>query len=66
MGPTVLTNARPLPRGALGGSEAWLDRAWEADDLVAVIRILARNRDALAGLNRGTARAAGHRAQRIS
>jgi cyclopropane-fatty-acyl-phospholipid synthase len=45
-------------RGALGGSEAWLDGAWQADDLVRVIRILARNRVALAGLDRGLARLA--------
>jgi cyclopropane-fatty-acyl-phospholipid synthase len=47
-----------LLRGALGGSESWLDGGWETDDLVAVIRILARNREALAGLDRGAARLA--------
>ena len=45
-------------RGALGGAEAWMDGAWEADDLTRVIRILARNRAALAGLDGGLARAA--------
>lgn len=43
-------------RGALGGAEAYLDGLWSSDDLVAVIRVLARNRDALAGLESGIAR----------
>lgn len=45
-------------RGALGGAEAYMDGAWSSDDLVAVIRVLARNRAALAGLDGGVARVA--------
>lgn len=45
-------------RGALGGAEAYLDGMWSSDDLVAVIRVLARNRDALASLDSGLARIA--------
>jgi cyclopropane-fatty-acyl-phospholipid synthase len=43
-------------RGALGGAEAYLDGLWSSDDLVAVIRVLARDRDALTGLDSGLAR----------
>lgn len=43
-------------RGALGGAEAYLEGLWSSDDLVAVIRVLARNREALAGLDSGLAR----------
>ena len=32
-------------RGALGGAEAYMDGHWSTDNLTAVIRILARNRD---------------------
>ena len=45
-------------RGALGGAEAYLDGHWTSDDLVAVVRVLARNADALVGLDRGLARLA--------
>ncbi len=45
-------------RGALGGAESYIDGHWSADDLVAVIRILARNRDTWSGLDRGLARLA--------
>jgi cyclopropane-fatty-acyl-phospholipid synthase len=45
-------------RGSLGGAEAYLDGLWSSDDLVAVVRVLARNQDALAGLDRGFARIA--------
>jgi len=57
-----LTVRRPgfWRRVALGGSvaagEAYADGDWEADDLTAVIRILARNRAALDGMERGLAR----------
>ena len=43
-------------RGALGGAEAYLEGLWSTDDLVAVVRVLARNQDALARLDRGLAR----------
>ncbi|HME72369.1 MAG TPA: class I SAM-dependent methyltransferase, partial [Myxococcota bacterium] len=43
-------------RGALGGAEAYLDGHWSSDDLVAVVRVLARNAGTLAGLERGIAR----------
>ncbi|HET9551924.1 MAG TPA: cyclopropane-fatty-acyl-phospholipid synthase family protein [Anaeromyxobacteraceae bacterium] len=46
-------------RAALGGSvgagESYADGDWETDDLTAVVRVLARNQDALAGLERGLA-----------
>lgn len=42
--------------GAVGAGEAYIYGWWTADDLVAVVRILARNRDALDGMERGTAR----------
>jgi cyclopropane-fatty-acyl-phospholipid synthase len=45
-------------RGVLGGAEAYMDGAWQADDLTAVVRILALERDAFAGLNAGWARLA--------
>jgi len=45
-------------RGALGGAEAYLDGYWTSDDLVAVVRVLARNQDALSGLDTGLARLA--------
>jgi cyclopropane-fatty-acyl-phospholipid synthase len=40
-----------VARGALGGAEAYMDGAWRADDLVAVVRILALERDVLAGID---------------
>jgi cyclopropane-fatty-acyl-phospholipid synthase len=42
-----------LRRGSIGGAEAYVDGHWDADDLVAVIRILARNQQLLGGLERG-------------
>ncbi|MFN2375460.1 MAG: hypothetical protein ABR538_02915, partial [Candidatus Binatia bacterium] len=36
-------------RGVVGAGEAWMDGAWQADDLTAVIRTMARNRAALEG-----------------
>ena len=41
--------------GSLGAGESYADGDWETDDLTAVVRVLARNRDALAGLERGLA-----------
>ncbi|RIL05778.1 MAG: SAM-dependent methyltransferase [Proteobacteria bacterium] len=45
-------------RGSLGGAEAYLEGLWSTDDLVAVVRVLARNQAALAGLDAGLARIA--------
>jgi cyclopropane-fatty-acyl-phospholipid synthase len=42
-------------RGALGGAEAYARGWWQADDLVAVVRVLARNGAALSALERGAA-----------
>ncbi len=42
--------------GAVGAGEAYIHGWWSADDLVAVVRLLARNREALDGMERGTAR----------
>jgi cyclopropane-fatty-acyl-phospholipid synthase len=44
-----------LLRGSLGGAEAYIDGLWDADDLVAVVRVLARNRRALDALEGGLA-----------
>src|SRR5512146_2824298 len=46
-------------RAALGGSvaagESYADGDWETDDLTSVVRVLARNQAALAGMERGLA-----------
>ena len=36
--------------GATGAGESYLDGEWDCDDLVALVRIMARNRQALAGV----------------
>jgi cyclopropane-fatty-acyl-phospholipid synthase len=41
--------------GTLGAAEAYLDGMWETDDLVALVRLLARNRGALEGVDGGLA-----------
>jgi len=43
-------------RGALGGAEAYMEGHWQSDDLTAVVRVLAANRKALAGLDLGVTR----------
>ena len=43
-------------RGSLGGAEAFVDGCWSTDDLAALIRILARNRETLTGFDGGLAR----------
>jgi cyclopropane-fatty-acyl-phospholipid synthase len=47
-------------RAALGGSvgagEAYVDRLWDCDDLVALVRLLVRNRDRLDAMETGPAR----------
>lgn len=42
-------------RGVLGGAEAYMNGWWRADDLVAVIRVLARNARAFDALEGGSA-----------
>lgn len=44
--------------GFLGGAEAWMEGWWTSNDPAGVVRLLARNRRRLAGLNRGVARLA--------
>jgi cyclopropane-fatty-acyl-phospholipid synthase len=46
-------------RGSIGAGEAYMAGAWECDDLVALVRILVRNRDLLDGMERGVARLGG-------
>jgi cyclopropane-fatty-acyl-phospholipid synthase len=45
-------------RGALGAAEAYMEGLWDAEDLPAVVRLVARSEDVLAGLDRGLARLA--------
>jgi cyclopropane-fatty-acyl-phospholipid synthase len=42
--------------GSLGAGEAYVDGDWEVDDLTALVRLLARNRGVLTGLEAGAAR----------
>ena len=42
--------------GALGAAESYARGEWDSDDLTTLIRVLARDRDVLAGLERGLAR----------
>jgi len=42
--------------GSVGAAESYADGDWETDDLTAVIRVLSRNEEALAGMERGLAR----------
>jgi len=42
--------------GAVGAGESYMDGLWDTDDLTAVVRILVRNREAMQGLERGSAR----------
>jgi cyclopropane-fatty-acyl-phospholipid synthase len=44
-----------LLRGSLGGAEAYFDGHWDAEDLVAAVRALARSRRSLAALEDGLA-----------
>jgi len=44
--------------GTIGAGEAYCEGLWSADDLTAVVRLLARNRAALQGVDAGTARLA--------
>ncbi len=45
--------------GSVGAAEAYMDGLWRCDDLVALVRILVRNRDLLDGMESGTARLGG-------
>ncbi len=45
--------------GSLGAGDAYIDGQWECDDLVALVRILVRNRDLLDGMETGLARFGG-------
>ena len=38
-------------RGSVGAGESYMDRHWDCDDLVALVRIMVRNRQALDGLH---------------
>ncbi len=46
-------------QGSTGAGEAFIDGAWQCDDLVALIRILVRNRDTLDRMESGPARLGG-------
>ena len=45
--------------GSVGAGEAYMDGLWECDDLVALVRLLVRNRDLLDGMETGLARLGG-------
>ena len=45
--------------GSVGAAEAYMDGAWDCDDLVGVVRLLLRNRDLLDAMERGPARLGG-------
>jgi cyclopropane-fatty-acyl-phospholipid synthase len=45
--------------GSVGAGEAWIDGAWDCDDLVTLIRMLVRNRDLLDAMETGFARLGG-------
>jgi cyclopropane-fatty-acyl-phospholipid synthase len=42
--------------GSVGAAEAYMDGLWDCDNLVALVRILVRNRERLDAMERGTAR----------
>jgi cyclopropane-fatty-acyl-phospholipid synthase len=46
-------------RGSIGAGEAYMAGDWHCDDLVALVRILVRNRELLDGMERGLARLGG-------
>jgi cyclopropane-fatty-acyl-phospholipid synthase len=45
--------------GSVGAGEAWMDGHWRCSDLVALVRLLVRNRDLLDGMESGGARLGG-------
>jgi cyclopropane-fatty-acyl-phospholipid synthase len=50
---------RVAGNGSVGAGEAYMDGLWECDDLVALVRLLVRNRDLLDGMEGGLARLGG-------
>ncbi|HEX9138549.1 MAG TPA: cyclopropane-fatty-acyl-phospholipid synthase family protein [Steroidobacteraceae bacterium] len=46
-------------QGSVGAAEAFMEGLWDCDDLVALVRILVRNRDRLDAMERGPARIGG-------
>ncbi|MGE8257790.1 MAG: class I SAM-dependent methyltransferase [Stenotrophomonas sp.] len=46
-------------QGSVGAGESYIHGDWRCDDLIALVRLLVRNRDLLDGMERGPARAAG-------
>lgn len=46
-------------QGSVGAGEAYIRGDWHCDDLVALVRLLVRNRDLLDGMERGPARLGG-------
>jgi cyclopropane-fatty-acyl-phospholipid synthase len=46
-------------RGSVGAGEAYIDGLWTCDDLVALVRLLVRNRDRLDAMESGPARLGG-------
>ncbi|KRG70591.1 SAM-dependent methyltransferase [Pseudoxanthomonas dokdonensis] len=46
-------------QGSVGAGEAYINGDWRCDDLVALVRLLVRNRDLLDGMERGPARLGG-------
>lgn len=47
-------------QGTVGAGEAYIHGLWNCSDLVALVRLLLRNRDLLDGMERGFARLGGH------
>lgn len=45
--------------GSVGAAEAYMDGLWRCNDLVALVRLLVRNRDLLDGMETGSARLGG-------
>ncbi|HEY4144563.1 cyclopropane-fatty-acyl-phospholipid synthase family protein [Pinirhizobacter sp.] len=45
--------------GSIGAGEAWMENYWQCDDLVALIRLLVRNRNHLDAMETGLARLGG-------
>ncbi|MDT3499447.1 cyclopropane-fatty-acyl-phospholipid synthase family protein [Stenotrophomonas maltophilia] len=46
-------------QGSVGAGESYIHGDWQCDDLVALVRLLVRNRDLLDGMERGPARVGG-------
>jgi len=42
--------------GSIGSGEAWMERYWECDDLVNLVRLMVRNRDLLDNMEEGLGR----------